>query len=513
MMIDFFKSYGTKEKILYVFVGFLPFVLFLNNNNLPQLEAEEIKIIFFSQLILFFIIVFFGLLLFMFLFKNYYKNINSDDFLLILFVLYYFSFFYNESLTKNLHNIIINGYYFSAFIFFIIIVTIFSILLKFINSNYKSKNIFYLFISIFLIINYTFFFYNLTHHLYKKTTYKNLNTQNASDSIVNLKSKKDKNIDIYFIVLDGMMSLDNAENLQIINKEIALSNLKKIGGTVSKNSFTNYTTTHLSLTSIFEMDYFISEGKDQYYDMRKIFPKILKIESTPLIKILKNIDREMYWIGNEWAYCKSNKNIKCLFFNNTKIYITLNKFYKNNPLIHFINFAKDYLLFNDNYYLNSFDFYFRTKNTLKKINSNLSEKNKFFFVHVYKPHPPFIFDSDCQILKNEIKNKFEGYKNNYKCTFERIPNFIDEINKHDKKEKLFIFIGDHGWFENQKDILILSFKNSCSLNTFLPKSTINTIRFALNCSDNIEIPYIKDKHIHAEYVYKENGIFGNFTEK
>ena len=33
--------------------------------------------------------------------------------------------------------------------------------------------------------------------------------------------------------------------------------------------------------------------------------------------------------------------------------------------------------------------------TLNTINSNLSNKDKFFFIHVYKPHPPFIFDSNC----------------------------------------------------------------------------------------------------------------------
>ena len=511
-MINFSKSYVNKDKMQYFFVGFLPFVLFLNKNNLPQLEAEEIKIIFFSQIILFFTIVLFGVLLFKFFFKSFYKNINLDNFLTIIFVLYYFSFFYNENLTKNLQDVILSGYYFSAFIFSIIIILIFFILLKLINLNFKSKNIIFLFISTFLIINYCIFFYNLTQYIHKKTTFKNLNIKNTSNSNFSLKSKKDKNIDIYFIVLDGMMSLGEAENLQIINKESSLSNFEEIGGTISENSFTNYTTSHLSLTSIFEMNYFISEGKNQYYDMREIFPKLLKNEEVPLINILKKIDREMYWVGNQWAYCKSNENIKCLFFNNTKVYITLNKFYKNNPLIHFINFAKDYLLLNENYYLNSFDYFFDTENTLNTINFNLSNKDKFFFIHVYKPHPPFIFDSNCNILKNEIKNVSKGYKNNYKCTIERIPYFIKEINNNNQKEKLFFFIGDHGWFQKQKYILILSFNNSCS-DSSIPKSTINLIRYALNCSDNLKLPYLIDKHFEAKYIYKENGIFGDFIEK
>ena len=121
-MINFFKSYINKDKIQYFFVGFLPFVLFLNKNNLPQLEAEEIQVIFF------FTIVFFGVLLFKFFLKSFYKNINLDNFLTIIFVIYYFSFFYTENLTKNLQDVILSGYYFSAFIFSIIIILIFFIM-------------------------------------------------------------------------------------------------------------------------------------------------------------------------------------------------------------------------------------------------------------------------------------------------------------------------------------------------------------------------------------------------
>ena len=110
-----------------------------------------------------------------------------------------------------------------------------------------------------------------------------------------------------------MMSLDNAEKYQILNKESVVKYFEELGGTISQNGFTNYNTSDLSLTSIFEMNYFILEGKNKYYDIRGLFPKMLNNNQIPLIDILKKIDREIYWVGNEWAYCKPknlNENIR-----------------------------------------------------------------------------------------------------------------------------------------------------------------------------------------------------------
>ncbi len=509
-MLKIFETiYSFRQIMFLTFLFFLPFILFLNKNNLPQLEFEEIRIIFFSQLFFLTFVIIFSIIIYRLLFKKYYKNINFKNFLTIIFILYYCSFFYIEKFTKNLQDLIFGGFYFSAFIFFILLFFFFLILLNTYDKSIKVKNSVNSFIAIFLILNYFIFIYNFINYI-------KINNFSKNHKIRELKkdqrfiSNKNDSIDIYFVILDGMMSLNNAKNIGVVIEKKNLDNIKNVGGTISFDTNTNYNTTHLSLTSIFELDYFIKDGKNQYYDMNKIFPKILNDNNTPLLKILKDIDRDFYWVGNMWAYCKEKKNINCMFRNNTKIYISLNKFYKNNPLIHFINYAKDYLLNKKNYYLDSFDLFFNTSETLDSVNLNLSNKDKFFFIHLYKPHPPYLFDSNCNVLKNEKKDELQGYSNNYNCVLSGIPNFVDKINERTDKKNIFFFIGDHGWFNYQKEVFNLIISGSCNLDNRLPKSNINVVRFALNCSDNLDLKFLEDKYYNSKYIYKDNGIFGDF---
>ena len=511
-MVKIFDTVFFFKKIIFLTsLFFLPFILFLNKNNLPQLEFEEVRIIFFSQLFFLSFIIIFSLLIYKLLRIKYYKNINFKSFLTIIFILHYFSFFYNEKFTSNLQNIIFEGFYFSAFIFLIILIFFFLILLNIFNISLKVKNFLSFFVTIFLIFNYFIFVYDFVNY-FKIINYSKNDDKSNLIKDQNFISNKIESMDIYFVILDGMMSLNNAEALGILTEKKILQDLKNIGGIISSDSITNYNTTHLSLTSIFELDYFIKDGKNQYYDMNKVFPKILNNNNTPLLKILKDINRDFYWVGNEWAYCKEKENINCLFQNNTKIYISLNKFYKNNPLIHFINYTKDYLLNKKNYYLDSLDLFFDTSESLDAINLNLSNNDKFFFIHLYKPHGPYIFDSDCNILKNENKDKLQGYSNNYNCVLSGIPNFVNKINEKTDKKNIFFFIGDHGWFNYQKEVFNLIISGSCNLDKTLPKSNINVVRFALNCSDNLRLKFLEDRYYNSKYTYEDNGIFGNFIQ-
>jgi len=510
-MVRIFGSiYFLKKIIFLTLLFFLPFILFLNKNNLPQLEFEEIQIIFYSQLFVLSFVVIFSLLIYKSLFIKYYKNINFNIFLTIIFILYYFSFFYNEKFTSNLQNIIFEGFYFSAFIFLIIFIFFFFILLNIFNRSTEVRNSLFFFIKIFLILNYLFFVYDVGNY-FKIINYSKNDNKSKLIKNQNFISNKTQSMDIYFVILDGMIPLNTAEALGIKTEKKILQDLNNLGGIISSDSITNYSSTLLSLTSIFELDYFIKNGNNQYYDINKLFPKMLNNKTT-LIKILKDINRDFYWVGNQWAYCKEKENINCLVQDNTKIYISLNKFYKNNPLIHFINKARDYFFNKSNYYLDSFDLFFDTSKTLDAINVNLSNNDKFFFIHLYKPHGPFLFDSDCNILKNENKNKLQGYSNNYNCVLSGIPNFVNKINETTDKKNIFFFIGDHGWFNYRKEVFNLIISGSCNLDNNLPKSNINVIRFALNCSDDLRLKFLEDKYYNSKYIYKDNGIFGNFIQ-
>ena len=69
-------------------------------------------------------------------------------------------------------------------------------------------------------------------------------------------SKENTNVkNIYFIILDAMMSLENAETLKIIKKDNIIKKINTLGIKYIANSHSSYNYTHLTLASIMEINY------------------------------------------------------------------------------------------------------------------------------------------------------------------------------------------------------------------------------------------------------------------
>jgi len=138
-------------------------------------------------------------------------------------------------------------------------------------------------------------------------------------------------------------------------------------------------------------------------------------------------------------------------------------------------------------------------------NSRSIGGRSFVFIHDLTPHDPYIVDSKCNLLGSEIKDRFKGYKNSYKCALFKIDVLMSSINEN-YPDSIVIVQSDHGWIlndnltaeeklaERAKNFTAIKAPQYCFDKFSVPKNTVNTIRFAFNCSTGNSIPYVEDKH-------------------
>ena len=88
---------------------------------------------------------------------------------------------------------------------------------------------------------------------------------------ISLLKEKKKSGNIFFVILDGMMTLESAEKLKIIkNKQEIINSLEKDEIYYKKDFLVNYDTTYLSLASLLQGAYPIND-KSKRYKTRKNF--------------------------------------------------------------------------------------------------------------------------------------------------------------------------------------------------------------------------------------------------
>ena len=343
-------------------------------------------------------------------------------------------------------------------------------------------------------------FFNQKENLEKKYVQYNF-TQNSK-----------KNVDIYYIVLDGMTSLEYAKKIGAIKSENKIiENLNKLGGYYISNSMTNYPTTHLSIQSMLDLDYPKTEKSKKYSTYKNFFPNTLinNYEELPITILNKTLNRNFFWTGNTYQNCKSNSYEEKMCGDQSKFVHYLNSlelFYESNVLDFFIRRIN----------LDSLN-KFEMKNTFEILNDNelnffkdinFSKKN-FFFMHLLKPHQPYNVDKNCNYVNQN--NDLNGYSENYKCVLVLIKKFIKNINNLSNKPKIIIFAGDHGFVLNQnftgqdekkkisyedkinllQNFNYIFYPSECKDEIKFEKSPVNIIRFAFNCAENISRIFAK----------------------
>ena len=494
-----------------VFLFFVPIITFLNEINLPQILASDILLIFISQFLVLAVIFLISLVLHRHLLQ---KILSFESFFLIniftLYLLFFFknfkdTFFYFESNTQL--DVILTFLIYGLTYFFLI--------------YFEKKHFKFLsrFLKIYVLIMFIFLFYNLFIFQFgtEKQNTKNISLNTLTEIDSNLIKENSKNENIFLIILDGMMSLEYAKKLGVIKSEQEMIiDLENNDFLYEENFFSNYDTSYLSIASLLRSSYPVIEQSKRYNNRKNFFPFFILNEKkdNDLFKILRKTKKKLIWLGNEWAFCQDNSYIKCL--NSDPMYKKISRlklFYSDSIFSYILNFYSP-----DDKSKEALDF-LMTPNFANK--SYMQTKGDIYLIHVLSPHPPYIFDQNCDI-KNEQKekkefNEIQYYSYAYNCLIKSISDWTNKINKVNKDNMIFI-LGDHGWSFDE-DIMKKNDidKDKIRFSPFFaykvperckdlksPNSIVNVLRFALICAGNKELNYIKDLKFKSFYESNPN---------
>ena len=181
----------------------------------------------------------------------------------------------------------------------------------------------------------------ITIKFYKKNNVEASKIVNAHDIDINSLKKNKQSGNIFFIILDGMMTLESAEKLKIIKSEKEIINsLNKDDIEYKKNFLVNYDQTYLSLASLLQGSYPITEKSKKYRTRKDFYPFLLlnQKKDNNFFKILRKTEKDFFWLGNSSMSCQNNIYINCIKQDKSlKFFSTISLFYFDSILIYGFN--------------------------------------------------------------------------------------------------------------------------------------------------------------------------------
>lgn len=365
----------------------------------------------------------------------------------------------------------------------------------------------------------------------------------SNKEIEKIRTNKD-NKNIYFIIMDGMASLEQYEFLlreanffsdktQKYIKDNRQFFLKK-NFTYIEDSYSTFNDTHHTLGSIMNLKPLelnkLNKKSLKYQNL--LYPAVLtknkfEINNFPnLIEDLYKIDYDFKWLGYKLNCKFVNPNL-CYDYENKKSYknksiinfYILKSFLINTPTLELYGFFRNKLKIDitlpdrEKIKLNE-------KNDLNSRNEVLSEFilnvkkyqknniNYFYFIHNILPSDPFIFDEDCN-KKNHVKDDgdmniyLKNYSKNYKCALKKIKEFIEFIDLHDP-DAIVVFQADHGEKitlnrnnNKYKIFNLIKVPNLCKKYLTNEIDSVNAVRLSINCATGTKVKLLKRK-IYSE---------------
>ena len=512
MLIEKIENKFLINFILSLICLTIPFVEFIKQ-NLKDYNTQ----VFTTIITIYILLLIFGIILSLCV-KYLCKTKFTDT--LFLYVVSTFLFFRWNDFNFLLKKLSVANFTYISLLIIIFIIIILSFLLVFKKKEKVNRLLVTFFIIYLMSLLINIFYKNLELHDVSLSSQQNNNKEKVITYLKKNKSKNDNRENIYYIILDGAISLERFEEIYGTSTDILKSrlNLKEFNY-VKMNS--SYFDTGLTVGSIFNLDY-VSENLQNHkknFAPNMLTKENLKYNKPNLIKILEDNEYKFVWYSNSIHDCNIiNKSIcgktnKSFFNSYINSYVAIN-FLSSSPIISImqkINFKFVYnVYYEHNDALNNF--------LLNSQTLNKDELN-FFFIHSMMPHEPFFYDESCNFINNQ-KKMTSGYRMNYLCSLKRVKEFQDYIISNDKNA-IVIIQGDHGYFFKDKKILDLRnekgdyvqwmyeneqkklLKNYSTFNLIkddkckLPKDVefdnVNSIIFAVNCALNLDLEYKKKR--------------------
>ncbi len=485
---------------------------FLNSKNLPQISNLELW-----HFAVFLLVLFFSITISVYLIAKIFKKTRDkiNEIYLSFFISFYslflikpiFDFIFNLNLLDD--NVLILTLLFIS----IYNITILILILK----NYYIfifVRRFFLIFSIFLIVNSVISLLKDDIELIKKT--EKITNQTLISNIKPVYNKKN----IYFIIMDEMISLDLAEHMEIVKEEKEIERFKKLNLNYIPDTISSYSGTHYTITSILKMDNILN--KEQKIKTGGLYPAILNQTkvNVPLVDFLNTKGYDFYFVGNYAHTCNefAEQNWRCIsksdYRNFLKLFKVIYYYFSFNLLeiFDYRSFIKKFFTDYDIFYEGGQRNLKYFLNEIKQNNELLNSRNNFFMIHQLSPHTPFTVDENC----NEVSYKqfggklyeevYEGYKASYKCVLKEIKQFMRYVNENDP-DSVVVIQGDHGTYISDRPQLTFDKKFfrakifnaiyaplECKEIILSSNTSINSIRFALNCVFDSNFEYLNKTH-------------------
>jgi len=540
------KSNLSNKIILTFIIITIPFLEFININ------FHKIDFVVYKQLFIYFVIVSFGL--YTVIFSSYFFSKNAiKTKILSLTLSFSFWILFKYELLRSLF-IFINDferkYYFlqslSAFILLALIIFIFFIFIKKSEKNQIFLKFFYYFMIIQLIINVLSICLSINKNYF--FSYKENEYSLSEENFFSLKEiqtiKKNKtNRNIYFIIMDGMTSLEQYE--KVLKKNEIFSDKDKNIIDKSKvffkdknfryieNSFSTFRDTHHTIGSILNLSPLnishLDKTSIKYQSM--LYPSVLsknnfEIKNYPnLIRNLYKINYTFKWVGYKLDCRFVNPDlcykVEHKQYQRKKIlinYYILKSFLINTPVLDAYSFFRTNLNFRvnlpdrDKVENNKFSDLNSKSEVLSKFIKNIHkfknpDKSYFYLIHNLLPIDPFIFTEDCEkkdhIDETNIKLIANNYNQNYRCALKKIKEFIEFINSYDPSA-IIIFQADHGLKKNNEKIIdkhrifnLIKVPKTCKKYLSNEIDSVNAARLAISCATNSKVKLLK-RNIYSE---------------
>lgn len=299
---------------------------------------------------------------------------------------------------------------------------------------------------------------------------------------------------IYFVILDMYARQDVLEHTLGFDNSPFVAKLEKRGFTVDENSFSNYPTTPLTISTAFNMDFY-SYDKDYSLD--------LIIGKNPVISLLREHGYEFIFVdsgGNSQITCGGYEDL-CFGVGNIEDDIAL--LLKMTPLWRLMHSSAVARYFEALYILTDLE-----QSMNKAVNHIVvSGKPTFVFAHILSPHEPARFNSDCTKIFNldpGLGNPTkEEYLTDLECLNDQVIRSIDDILARDKTSPIILIQSDHGLrnldvasndlLMDLKNLMTFKLPSRCNDLHYSGMTPVNNFRLIFSCLMETKFIPVEDK--------------------
>lgn len=347
------------------------------------------------------------------------------------------------------------------------------------------------------------------------------------EGVVKLFKKSVSPIDlpnIYFIVPDSYTSVAVLHDTLSFDNKPFIQEMERRGFVHLPDSFSSYASTSLTLASLLQADYPITEDSPRYKTEEDFYPSLLyKFKPFQIVKEARHFGYTVSIISNYQTGNCGGPHVACDEGQSKFIPYEIQSFLEMTPLPRLLRKIKPRELLND---ANSVDSIARTISYLSS--ANRPKSPYFMFIYHLPPHAPYVFEADCRIRSDVNLYLLDGnssiplYLDNLQCTNNKLIELTDYIAGVDPTAIIAIQ-ADHGIGysmkraagkhfkdlpENVSHDIIRDRKSVLSLVRVPDKckkwlrpdlNSVNTVRFLFGCATGVEPAYLENRSYMSFY--------------